>query len=560
MMRKNRVCLTLLCGILFLGRSVYAKNEVSINYLDTNISTVTHLVKSKRISCEQLIQGYINRIERYDLAYTKNKPPINAIIAINPLALSQARRIDSELSSEKNWPLLCVPVVVKDNIDTKDTPTTAGSLSLLGSQPNQDAFIVRKLRQAGAVIIGKAGMDEFASGTWGINSRLGRTGDVYDTNFLPGGSSSGVAAAVSAGFALLGIGTDNSGSLRIPAAANGVYTIRGGTGAVSQTGIFPRGDLDAMAGPIAQNIEDVAKVMDIIAVKDDQDKKTQAVKRPNTYTQFLSANALKGKRIGVVTLYGDQKVNYDGRIASHYYQQAIQTMKQQGAGIVPNIQFKQFTTDRSNTTAGEVQQINAYLSSFPSTRKNFKDICESNRTRIFGTLKECLEYSHANPRLNGSAYKKALKIFSTNRALIEKKMRQLHLDALLLPISEAGVPNAKFDNQYYTILSPNSGLPAVEFIVGYTKTNPSLPVAMQLIGYQHDEAKLLGVAYALTREIKRKLPVLNEKALSEFFNTIAEFNNRKTEIGYLTYKKLIQKQGVKSVTPKAFLSILSSES
>ena len=555
-MRKNRVCLTLLCGILFLGRSVYAKNEVSINYLDTNISTVTHLVKSKRISCEQLIQGYINRIERYDLAYTKNKPPINAIIAINPLALSQARRIDSELSSEKNWPLLCVPVVVKDNIDTKDTPTTAGSLSLLGSQPNQDAFIVRKLRQAGAVIIGKAGMDEFASGTWGINSRLGRTGDVYDTNLLPGGSSSGVAAAVSAGFALVGIGSDNSGSLRIPAAANGVYTIRGGTGAVSQTGIFPRGDLDAMAGPIAQNIEDVAKVMDIIAVKDNQDKKTQAVKRPNTYTQFLSANALKGKHIGVVTLYGDQKINYNGKVAP-YYQQAIQTMKQQGAVIVPNIQFKQFITDRSNNTVGEVQQINAYLLSFPSTRKSFKDICESNRTRIFGTAKECLEYNHTNPRLNSTAYNKVLKIFASNRSLIEKKMRQLHLDALLLPVSETGVPNANFDNQYYTILSPNSGLPMVEFIVGFTTTNPSLPVAMQLIGSPNDEAKLLGLAYAFTKEIKKKPPVLNEKTSSESFKTIAEFNNRKTEIGYLTYKNLIQKYGVKSVTPKAFLSVLA---
>jgi len=135
-------------------------------------------------------------------------------------------------------------------------------------------------------------------------------------------------------------------------------------------------------------------------------------------------------------------------------------------------------------------------------------------------------------------------------------MQQLHLDALLLPISEAGVPNAKFDNQYYTILSPNSGLPAVEFIVGFTKTNPSLPVAMQLIGYQDDEAKLLGMAYAFTREVKRKPPVLtvlNEKSLSESFDTIAKFNNKKTEIGYLTYKKLIQKKGIKAVTPKAFL-------
>ncbi|PIR12033.1 MAG: amidase [Gammaproteobacteria bacterium CG11_big_fil_rev_8_21_14_0_20_46_22] len=557
-MIKNKIRLALLCGILFLGQSVYAKNEVAVNYMDTNIATITHLIKNKKISCEQLIQSYINRIEQYDLAYTKNKPPINAIIAINPFALSQARRIDSTFSSEKNSPLLCVPVVVKDNIDTNDMPTTAGSLSLLGSQPNQDAFIVKKLRQAGAVIIGKAGMDEFASGTWGINSRLGRTGDVYDTNLLPGGSSSGVAAAVSAGFALVGIGSDNSGSLRIPAAANGVYTIRGGTGAVSQTGIFPRGNLDGIAGPIAQNIEDVAKVMDVIAVKDDQDKKTLTVIRPNSYTQFLSAHALKGKRIGIVTLYGDQKINYDGKIAGHYYQQAIQIMKQQGATIVPNLQFKQFITDRSNNAAGEVQQINAYLLSFPSTRKNFKDICESNRTRIFGTPKECLEYSHTNPRLNGTAYKKVLKNFATNRALIEAKMRQLHLDALLLPISESGVPNAKFDNQYYTILSPNSGLPAVEFIVGFTKTNPSLPIAMQFVGRQNDEANLLGMAYAFTRAIKRKPPVLNDKASSESFDTIAEFNNRKTEIGYLTYKKLIQKQGVKSVTPKAFLSILPS--
>lgn len=190
------------------------------------IASVHQAIQSHQLTCTKLINDYLFRIKIYNLSL-RYEAPINAFVALNPNIFNEAQKLDSYYTKTGHikGPLHCIPVIVKDNIDTINSPSTSGSLAMLGSQPINNAFLVQQLIQAGAIIIGKGSMDEFASGMTGISGRSGRVGNAYDPTQNPGGSSSGSAAAVSANFAIIGIGTDNSGSVRIPAAFNGVYGI-----------------------------------------------------------------------------------------------------------------------------------------------------------------------------------------------------------------------------------------------------------------------------------------------------------------------------------------------
>lgn len=265
------------------------------------ITSIHSAIQNHQLTCFDLITTYIDRIKKYNLS-VKDHAPINALSELNPSALSQAHQLDTSFkrTGRISGQLHCIPIILKDNIDSFDTTTTAGSYALLGSQPVRDAFLVRKLRNAGAIILGKGGMDEFAWGMFGISSRSGRIGNAYDPGKNPGGSSGGSAAAVSASFALLGIGTDNSGSVRIPVAFHGLVGLRPSTGLISQQGIFPMGNLDGTAGPMARTTKELAILLDIIAKPDPQDPKTLDIPRVKTYTEFLNINGLTNKRIGIV--------------------------------------------------------------------------------------------------------------------------------------------------------------------------------------------------------------------------------------------------------------------
>ena len=276
-----------------------------IHLPSTTIQSIHENIKSNSITCRHLIEAYLARIKKYNLS-SKQVAPINAFTELNPSMLSQADELDRlfKKTGELVGSLHCVPIVIKDNIDSVDMTTTSGSYALLGTQPNKNAFIVEKLIRAGAIIIAKGGMDEFAWGLYGISSRSGRIGNVYDTNKNPGGSSGGSAAAVSASFALLSVGTDNSGSVRIPAAFHGLVGLRPSKGGISQRGICPMGNLDGTAGPIAKNVQELAIMLDVIAKIDIQDPKTHKQLRPKTYKSYLNKNGLNSKRIGIVRKVG----------------------------------------------------------------------------------------------------------------------------------------------------------------------------------------------------------------------------------------------------------------
>ncbi|QLZ70479.1 amidase [Legionella sp. PC1000] len=506
------------------------------------IHSLHNALAQHQISCLQLTNAYLERIKKYNLS-VKSKAPINAFSELNPSVLMYARQLDDyyKKTGQTLGPLHCIPVILKDNIDSFDTTTTSGSFALLGSQPIHDAFLVKKLRDAGAIILGKGGMDEFAWGMFGISSRSGRIGNAYDPNQNPGGSSGGPAAAVSAHFALLGIGTDNSGSVRIPSAFNGLVGLRPSTGLISQNGIFPMGNLDGAAGPIARTTQDLAILLDVIAQPDLQDHKTLNIPRVKTYSTFLKSNGLKNKKIGIV--HNVNGINPFNKMSPHIEEiikKATNDMQKMGATLI-DITLPDFNNDRQFNQAGEIQDVNQYLASFPSTRKSFRDICESNRTRNFGSIKDCLHFMKNTASKFSVPYKKALENFKKNKTYVEQVMNKNQLDALLMPITSNG--SATYDamkvNTWRAPISSNSGLPALSINVGYSH-DTHMPIGVELISKQYQEGTLIEIAYAYETQTKQSiLPLMPEENLVLLNFTIPELNNLFTLLGENAYEKFL---------------------
>lgn len=555
----------LTAAVLCMGLPLFAVAKAPKPFkLDgATIASVHEAMSHNRLSCVQLVDDYMVRIKTANLSMARGVP-INAFVSLNPNVYQQARQLDRFFKQRGQFagPMHCIPVVVKDNIDTVDTPSTSGSLAMLGSQPNRDAFLVNQLRRAGAIILGKGAMDEFASGMYGVSSKSGRVGNAYDPNANPGGSSAGVAAAVSANFAMVGIGTDNSGSVRIPAAFNGVYGLRPSTGLVSQSGIFPRGNIDGVAGPIARTVDDLAITLAAIASKSDKcDRKTRHLPRHSDYRSYLKVDYLKGKRIGVVrSVAGKQTFDQHNQAAMRIFDQAMQHFTNAGAKL-QMITLPKFDVNRDDNMAGEVDDINAYLASFPSTRKNYSDICRSGRTQTFGGVSACLKHVHNTAPKGGKIYRQAMRMIATNRAYVLRLMKQQHLDALLMPLNAEGGPSYDLSriNTWRAALSSNSGLPAITINAGFDRHR--LPVGMELIGPAVAEGPLLGMAYSYQSHApKQHRPSVKPDAYSAQLlkMSIPELNNLFTLIGYESYNAFLCHSKTQNINPKRFGALVRS--
>lgn len=528
--------------------------------VDATIDDVHSAMQQHQLTCVQLVSDYLKRIQTYDLSVARGAP-INAFVSINPNVMTEAQQLDHYMKQNGHFkgPMHCIPVVVKDNIDTVDSPTTSGSLSMLGSQPVTDAFLVKKLKDAGAIIIGKGAMDEFASGMYGISSKSGRVGNAYDPTQNPGGSSSGPAAAVSANFAMVGIGTDNSGSVRIPAAYNGVIGLRPSTGLISQNGIFPRGNTDGVAGPIARTTKDLAMTLSAIAnAADPADHKTQNVPRTKSYSFKLDSNYLQHKRIGIITsVGGKQTFMKSEHEANAIFNRAFDHFNKLGATLI-KVSLPKFDSNRDDNMAGEVQDVNHYLASFPSTRQNYTDICNSGRTYTFGSIQDCLDHVNNTAKHGSKTYKKAMKRFSKNRAYVQSVMQHDHLDALLMPLNAKGA--ASYDatrvNTWRAAVSSNSGLPAITLTAGYDKHH--MPVGMELIGKMYDERPLINMSYAYTSNLpSRPLPELKKDTAHILTGlSIPEMNNLFTVVGNTAFEKYLKNPKKQMITPAQFTNVV----
>src|SRR5262245_40208074 len=252
-----------------------------------------------RVTSRGLVESYLARIAAYDQA----GPQLNAIVMLNPRAREDADGLDRERAVKgPRGPLHGIPVLVKDNYDTADMPTTAGALGLATLRPTADAFQVKRLRDAGAVILGKTTMHELAAGITTISSLTGQTRNPYDLYRVPGGSSGGTGAAIGASFAAAGLGSDTCGALRIPAANQELVGRRGTHGLSSRSGVIPLSSTQDIAGPLARSVTDLAIMLDATVGPDPNDKITAegASHIPKSYRDGLSADGLKGARIGVL--------------------------------------------------------------------------------------------------------------------------------------------------------------------------------------------------------------------------------------------------------------------
>jgi amidase len=284
-----------------------------------------------QVSSVDLVHAYLKRIAAYD----QQGPALNAVLYLNPNAVQLATELDNErVGGRTRGPLHGIPVLLKDNFDTSDMPTTGASVVLRGAQPAYDAFQVRKLRESGAVLLGKLNLHELALGLTTHSSLAGQTLNPYDLTRAPGGSSGGSGVAVAANFAAFAMGTDTAGSIRVPSSHNSIVGLRPTAGLSSRTGIIPFGHTQDTGGPMTRTVSDIALVLDATVGYDPVDESTVVGqgKNPATYTASLKADALKGARIGALNqLFGDAP---EDREVGDAVRGALQEMRSQGVTVV----------------------------------------------------------------------------------------------------------------------------------------------------------------------------------------------------------------------------------
>ena len=476
-------------------------------------------MQSGRVSARRLTEMYLERVERID----RRGAALNSVIETNPDALSIADALDRERKAGRvRGPLHGVPVLVKDNIDTADRMlTTAGSLALVGAKPRRDAFIVERLRAAGAVLVGKTNLSEWANfrsthSSSGWSARGGQTKNPYVLDRNPCGSSSGSGAAVAANLALVGVGTETDGSIVCPASACGLVGIKPTLGLVSRSGIIPIAHSQDTAGPMTRTVADAAILLNVLTGFDPLDPPTRAASRRAgaDFTQSLDPGALRGARIGVARKF----FGFNDRV-DKLMNDAIDLFKREGATVVDPADLP--THGKFDAAEFEVllyefkADLNKYLAGLapgehPRTLKQLIEFNERNRDRempYFG--QELFVRAEAKGPLTDPAYLKALR---TSKSMsqaqgIDAVMLKHKLDALIAPTGGPAWTTDLVNGDHFTGGSSTpaavAGYPNVQVPAGYVY---GLPVGISFFGRAFSEAKLIRLAYAYEQASKHRQP------------------------------------------------------
>ena len=493
-------------------------NDSSDDFIldETTISDLRDKLKSGEFTSEQLVKLYLKRIELID----KNGFELKSVIEINSDALSIAKTLDIEMKKGKiRGPLHGIPILIKDNIDTADKmQTTAGALAMSGNIAQQDAFIVNKLRQAGAVILGKTNLSEWANfrsnqATSGWSSRGGQTKNPYILDHNPCGSSAGSGVAVAANLCVVAVGTETDGSVVCPASVNGIVGIKPTVGLVSRSGIIPISKTQDTAGPMSRTVKDAAILLGVLVGIDSKDTVTnESIGKSFTdYTPFLNASALKGKRIGV-----ERKLQGKNQYMHQLQQNAIDLIKKQGA-IVIEIDY----LDKINELGGdefEVMQyefkegVNAYLSTSSAKVKNLKEVIDfniANEDKAMPYFKqETLISSNEKKGLDDPKYLQALnKSHLGTRKILDDVINTNKLDAICgLTMGPAcsidSIYGDRWGDVFLTMPAAASGYPHITVPCGMVY---NLPVGFSFFGAAYTEPKLIGIAYAYEQASKKRI-------------------------------------------------------
>lgn len=518
---------------------------VPFNPLEATITDVHQSILTQGASCVDIVKSYLNRIEAYD----KAGPTLNSIINVNPNALKDAQNLDEEFkrTGQLKGQLHCVTVLPKDNIDTIDMPTTAGSFALEDNMSEDDAFIIQKIREQGGIIIGKANLDEFAFGFGGKSSHPngGQAKNVYDLTLGPGGSSAGTGTAISASLALVGIGTDTGGSIRVPASVQGLVGLRPSLRLISQDGIIPLAPTQDTAGPMCRKAIDCAVLMDSLVGFDNAHSSNQRVsfdrnsaligsesnyrsivQQPKTYVPNNS-NSLVGKRIGLVkALYAQPNnqgiLSEDGRLVNESIDAAVIKLREAGA-IVEEVEIDSLSTiltRYSSLSSYEFKtSLTDYLINSKNTFKSYQDLLESNlMISSFGnynrdTTSQDYFDGYALNTTERSPYVRTRMSAALDNTQLDRTVKGIRYDALAYP-SITGLagrlgsgPSTGTNNR----LSPFSGYPALSMpTASVTSSRSQYPmnVNIEFIAREFDEPTLFDIAVAFEKiNPARQIPV-----------------------------------------------------
>jgi len=484
---------------------------------EITISELQDGMKSGKFTARSLVEKYSARIAEID----KNGPAVNAIIEMNPDALSIADALDQERKAKgPRGPLHGVPVLIKDNIDTADRMmTTAGSLAMVGSKPPKDSFVAQKLRAAGAVILGKTNLSEWANirsshSTSGWSGRGGLTKNPYALDRNPCGSSSGTGAGISANLAAVGIGTETDGSIVCPSSSNGLAGIKPTVGLVSRGGIIPISHSQDGAGPMCRTVRDAAILLGALTGVDPDDAATAASagKSYTDYAQFCDPNGLKGARIGVVRKYLGFSDAVDALM-----EQSLEMMKHQGATVVDPAEIEtlgKFDDSELLVFMYELKaDLNAYLArlvpgSPMRTLKEIIDFNERNRQKEMPFFEQDLFLkAESKGPLTDKEYVDAL---SKNHRLartegIDALMDKHKLDALVAPTGGPAWLTDLINGDHFAGGSSNAaavaGYPNINVTAGFIF---GLPVGISFFGRAWSEPTLIRVAYSFEQATKAR--------------------------------------------------------
>jgi amidase len=490
---------------------------------ETSIDAIHAAMKAGDLTCHDLVQQYLDRIAAYD----KRGPALNSIITINAKALARADELDVEFTKHGLvGPLHCIPVIVKDNFNTAGLETTAGSLALAGSVPSTDAFQVRKIREAGAIVLAKSNLSEFASsGVETVSSRLpGYTKNPYALDRVTAGSSGGTAAAVTANLGTVGLGSDTEDSIRGPSSHTSLVGIRSSMGLTSRAGIVPL-DLDRdIGGPMARSVADAVAVLDVIAGPDPGDPVTLASKDKMAhggYAQFLLKDGLRGARIGVLRFMLDPKMA-DPEIV-HLFDRAVADLKAQGAEVIdplsipelgehtPLSALLQRESDVIWTRCSPFKfQLRDYLASLGRRAPvhNLQEIIKSGK--FHPSLYEFVHSTQQVPRPpHEDPYCEPVRQGSRQlRRLLIKVLTDQKLDAFLYPswsipprlIGDLNTPDGLNSGR----LASPTAFPAITVPMGYVRE--SLPVGLEFLGAPWSDPTLIKLAYSYEQSTKHRRP------------------------------------------------------
>jgi amidase len=469
----------------------------TVDVHEAGIEALADALAARRVTSRQLVQQYLARIEAYD----QTGPSINAFLAVNPQALDAADALDRERAAGHiRGPLHGIPIVVKDNFDTSDMPTTGGSVALATMRPPFDAFQVVRLRRAGAIILGKANLHELAAGIVTVGSLGGRTRNPYEPSRNPGGSSGGTAAAVAASFAAGGMGTDTCGSVRIPAAHNNLVALRPTVGLSSRAGIIPLSHTQDVAGPIARSVRDLAMLLDATVARDPGDPATlpAGIRRPASFLSGLSKDTLRGTRIGVLTpLFGNTPEDAE---VGDIVRQAIERLK--AAGAVPvEVTVPDLASLMNNTAVIDFEfkfDLMDYLAQ--RTNATVRSLGEMLDLGLYHVdLDAQFRRRNATAERTSDAYRAALERREVLRRSLLAAMDASRVNVVLYPpirqkpatlgSAQGGGNNCQ--------LSASTGLPALAMPAGFTADG--LPVGMEFLGRAFEETRLLALAATIER-------------------------------------------------------------